>query len=389
MRFLVICSTLDMSEPFGATPFVWQFLKGLHDAGSELTVVPYYGPAVTTPWWHSEPNPIERSAKAFRFYMKAASRTGSGKAGGSWVRDSLAPRLGSRWVLFSWERLLRHLERQPGFDACLAIGVPLNQAEPLLLSIRTRLEIPVISYDLDAPTSLPRYGGFSFSPYLHAHPEKMDAVVIPSEGSVADLEAMGARVHVLHFGVDPELYTPLATAKDIDVFFFGLGTGGREHYLQMFMAEPARQRRGRFLISGGGPNAAVPGVEIIPGIRFHEMRAYICRSKINLNIPRSLQAEVYGTSTSRPFELAALGACILSRPYAGLELWYQPGKELLVVNTPEEVMEAYDWLLGDEAARTRLGESARQRTLKDHTMKSRAAVMVGIAQKAIDRFQPA
>ncbi len=330
-----------MSEPFGATPFVWQFLKGLHDVGCESTVVPYYGPAVTTPWWHSEANPLERSARAFRFFLKASRQARPGRTEGSWFRDSFVPRVGSRWVVLSWAGPLRRLERAPAFDACLAVGVPLSQVEPLLLSLRERLEIPVLYYDLDAPTSLPRDGGFSFSPYLHAHPDRMDAVIIPSEGSAAELEAMGARVHILHFGVDPELYTPLEVAKDIDVFFFGLGTGGREHYLQLFMEEPARDRRGKFLISGGGAGAAVAGVEVIPSIRFHEMREYICRSKINLNIPRNLQAETYGTSTSRPFELGALGACTVSRPYAGLEKWYDIGKEILVADDAKTVHELY------------------------------------------------
>ncbi len=381
MRFLVLCSTLDMSEPFGATPFVWQFLKGLHDVGCELTVVPYYGPAVITPWWHAEANPMERSARAFRFFLKASNRSRPGPGEGSWLRDIFVPRFGSRWVLLSWQGLQRRLARQSAFDACLAIGVPLNQVEPLLLSLRAQLEAPVVYYDLDAPTSLPRYGGFSFSPYVHAHPERMDAVVIPSQGSVPDLEAMGARVHLLHFGVDPELYTPLKTDKDIDVFFFGLGTGGRERYLKMFMADPASAGNRKFLISGGGPDAAMAGVQLIPSIRFHEMRQYICRSKINLNIPRSLQAETYGTSTSRPFELGALGACTLSRPYAGLEQWYTVGKEILVANDANEVKELYAWLLDDEDARSRIGEAARSRTLRDHSIAARAAAFVDIVRK--------
>ncbi len=385
MRILVICSTLDMEQPFGATPFVWQFLKGLHDSGSDLTVVPYYGPGVTTPWWHAERNPVERSAKAFRFFMKALAQAQPGKPKGSWLQDSVVPRVGSRWVLLSWDTTLQQLQRQPAFDTCLAIGVPLNQVEPLLLTIRKRLEIPLIYYDLDAPTSLPRYGGFSFSPYLHAHPERMDLVIIPSEGSVADLEALGARVRLLHFGVDTELYAPMAAPKDVDVFFFGLGTGGRERYLEMFMVEPARTGNRKFLLSGGG-GAALPGVEIIPSIKFHEMRDYVCRSKINLNIPRSLQAETYGTSTSRPFELGSLGACTLSRPYAGLEAWYTPGKEILVVDDAKTVHELYDWLLDDEEARRRMGGAARARTVRDHSIQVRASAFLDIAKSIA--FQP-
>ncbi len=382
MRLLVLCSTLDMSEPFGATPFVWQFLRGLHGVGCELAVVPYYGPAVITPWWHAEANPMERSARAFRFFMKASRRASPGRGKESWLRDSFVPRFGSRWVLLSWERLQEELSRQPAFDACVAIGVPLNQVEPLLVSLRERLEAPVIYYDLDAPTSLPRHGGFSFSPYVHAHPDRMDAVVIPSQGSVPELEAMGARVHLLHFGVDPELYTPLNTEKDIDVFFFGLGTGGREHYLQMFMADQAQSGKRKLLISGGGPDAAVSGVQVIPSIRFHEMREYICRSKINLNIPRSLQADTYGTSTSRPFELGAFGACTLSRPYAGLEQWYSVGKEILVADESKAVKELYDWLLDDEDARNKIGQAARSRTLRDHSIAARATDFVTIVRKA-------
>ena len=40
------------------------------------------------------------------------------------------------------------------------------------------------------------------------------------------------------------------------------------------------------------------------------------------------------TSTSRPFELAAMECCIVSHPYKGLDKWFTKGKEIFVVEIP-------------------------------------------------------
>ncbi len=82
-------------------------------------------------------------------------------------------------------------------------------------------------------------------------------------------------------------------------------------------------------------------------------------------------SECYGTSTSRPFELAALGCCVISGPHKGLEKWFRLGKEMFMVNTNEEAIELYSWLLNDSETLTKVGAQARERVLREHTVKHR------------------
>jgi len=111
---------------------------------------------------------------------------------------------------------------------------------------------------------------------------------------------------------------------------------------------------------------------------FSQWRNFACRSKINLNIPRENHAKTYATSTSRPFELAAMGCCIISSPYSGLEKWFEIGHEILVAESVEEAVDLYRELLGDDKARARLGQSARKRVLKEHTHRHRAYQLLRI-----------
>ncbi len=119
---------------------------------------------------------------------------------------------------------------------------------------------------------------------------------------------------------------------------------------------------------------------MIGDLSYSEWRQFCCRSKINLNITRWSHTNVYASSTSRPFELAAFGSCIVSQPYNGIEEWFEVGKELLVVNNEGEAIETYRRLLGDAREREGVGNKARERVLREHTFKHRAIELTDIIQ---------
>ncbi len=121
--------------------------------------------------------------------------------------------------------------------------------------------------------------------------------------------------------------------------------------------------------------------KMIGDLSYSEWREFCCRSKINLNITRWSHTSIYASSTSRPFELAAFGACIVSQPYNGIEEWFEVGKELFVVNNESEAIETYRRLLHNEEEREKIGNRARERVLREHTFKHRAEQLVGIIEK--------
>src|SRR5262249_38834142 len=108
----------------------------------------------------------------------------------------------------------------------------------------------------------------------------------------------------------------------------------------------------------------------------------ISRGRINLNITRRSHATVFGSSTCRPFELAAAGAAIVSNPQEGMERWFEPESEIRIVSSADEALAAYRELLGDPAAAEAMGRRARERVLDEHTYAHRARrilELVGLA----------
>ena len=110
----------------------------------------------------------------------------------------------------------------------------------------------------------------------------------------------------------------------------------------------------------------------IGDVPFNVFGRAISEARINLNVTRSAHATVTASSTARPFELAMSGAAIVSNPYEGIERWFEPGRELLVVSSADEAVDAYRELLDDPARADELGSAARERALDEHTYVHRA-----------------
>ena len=70
MRFIILCSTLDLTKPYGSTPALWQLFKGLSEIGHELFIMPYHGHSVDSLWWKSIPNPNYLEGEILQKIMK-------------------------------------------------------------------------------------------------------------------------------------------------------------------------------------------------------------------------------------------------------------------------------------------------------------------------------
>jgi spore maturation protein CgeB len=66
------------------------------------------------------------------------------------------------------------------------------------------------------------------------------------------------------------------------------------------------------------------------------------------------------------------GAAVVSNPYEGIERWFEPGRELLVVGSADDAVDAYRELLDDPTRAEELGRAARERALDEHTYVHRA-----------------
>jgi glycosyltransferase involved in cell wall biosynthesis len=378
VKIIIVCSTLDLSKPYGATPSLWQLFKAFYEEEVELLVVPYHGDAIDSIWWRSFQNPNYYKGMVLEKLLNLG-----GYSTRKTTKISLIPFTARILVKPKLYKLINKIIRnEKNIDAILFIAVPLDHLKGLANQIRRDHNIPVVYYDLDVPTSLPSHGGFTFN-YLHGVDlGEYDSIIVPSEGSVTELKELGARnVNIVHFGVDPDVFRPVDVKKDIDFFFFGNGGFSRAKNLKMMITDPSRILNYSFVVSGRRIDIDLGKAQLLPPPSFIGFRNYCCRAKVNLNVVRNLHAEVYATSTSRPFELAAMRCCIVSAPYKGLENWFELDKEILVTKSSKECIEIYQMLIDDNEMRVNMGVAARNRVMKDHTSRHRARQIIQILEK--------
>lgn len=374
MRLLCICSALDLGFRYGCTPAWWQFFKGLYELGHDVIAVPYQGKAIETPWWRVYANPCELEGKLYTFLKNRVGAMAPSAGGGSTVSRTLL----ESWVQPRWESRLNEIfEKEKHIDAVIVFTAPLNHFTGIPARLRDRWHVPVYYFDGDVPASLPEFGGFAsgFKIYEDADLSEYDGFMCNSVGGAEKLLEMGAkRVETVHWGVDPDLYAPLSLEYERDVFFYGFGEEYRESWMEAMLFEPSRRMPEQtFELGGGGFGAKLGNARAVGDVPFNIFRQYSCASRINLNITRQAHATVFASSSMRPFELAAMGCCIVGNPYAGLETWFDVGTDIRIVETAEQAVETYTALLADDSTRRAMGEAARKRVLEDHTHRQRAA----------------
>jgi len=383
-KILAVASAADLDFRYGCTPAWWQLWKGMAEAGIDLIVTPYRGRAIESPWWRTAPNPLYREAETFAAARAAAARL----KGDRYLRraewhpedtsvDRLVRETIWRAVTPRWRRHLeRILERERDVDAVVVFTVPMSHFRGIPSALRARFGVPVVYYDGDVPMSLPEFGGMDtgFNYYHGADPSEYDLLVSNSEGGGARLLELGARrVETVFWAADPELFAPRPVEKEQDVFFYGYGDKFRREWMRELVGEPSRRLPDvDFALGGRDFRGDVGAARVVGDVPFNVFPRAISASRVNLNVTRRAHAGVHASSTCRPFELAACGAAIVSNPVEGIERWFEPGRELLVVSSADEATAAYRELLVDPAQAEELGRRARERVLDEHTYGHRA-----------------
>jgi hypothetical protein len=381
-KILAVASAVDLDFRYGCTPAWWQLWKGLYEAGVDLIVTPYRGRPIESPWWRTAPNPAYFEGEGFARARDAWARL----KGDRYLRraeadpgdtDRFVREVVWRWVTPRWQRHVeRILEREGDVDAVLVFTVPMAHLRGIPSALRERFGVPVVFYDGDVPMSLPEFGGMDtgFNYYYGADPGEYDLVVSNSEGGLERLRELGARrAEALYWAADPELFRPLAVEKEHDVFFYGYGDKFRREWMRELVGEPSRRLpEVDFALGGEDFLGDVGRARTLGVIPFNAFNRAISTTRIALNVTRRAHATVRASSTARPFELAMAGAAVVSNPVEGIETWFEPGRELLVVGDADEATATYGELLSDGGRLAELGAQARERALDEHTYAHRA-----------------
>ena len=381
LKILAVASTMDLRYRLGCTPAWWQLWKALHETGHEVIVTPYLGDPVDALWRRTYPNPCRTESLLYNRYLLARKATGRAPAGATLLSPVLR-QLVERDVRPKWKRHIQTvIEKERDVDAVLFMNVPLNHLHGIPTEVLEPLGIPSVFYDGDMPSILPEYTaerGFRFNYYDGADLAEYTFFLVNSEAVVPRVTSMGARmVFPFHFAVDPELFSPVDVAKSADVSYFALSGVAREEWMTKLIAFPSRNLPlRRFRVAGGPFGFDLGNARYQGDLTYSQYRDFCCGSVINLNITSRTHATFRGTSTSRPFELAALKSCIVSQPYDGIETWFEPEKELVVARDEREAVERYEQLLDDPEVAEEFGRRARDRVLREHTYRHRALELI-------------
>jgi hypothetical protein len=382
-KILAVASAIDLDFRYGCTPAWWQLWKGMYEAGVDLVVTPYRGRPVESPWWRVAPNPAFREGESFEAVRGTLARL----KGDRYLRreesqpeesgfDRLTRETIRRWVTPRWKRHLQRLVERERPDAIVVFTVPMAHLRGIPEALRQRYGIPVVFYDGDVPMSLPEYGGMDtgFNPYHGADPWEYDLVLSNSEGGIPRLLELGARrAEALFWAADPEFFSPQPVDKEVDVFFYGYGDKFRREWMKTMIGEPSRNAPELdFAVGGLDFQGDVGGARILGDIPFNLFARAISAARVNLNMTRRPHATVPASSTARPFELASSGAAIVSNPHAGIERWFEPGLELVVVETGDEAVATFRELVADPGQAVEMGRRAREHVLDEHTYAHRA-----------------
>ena len=271
-----------------------------------------------------------------------------------------------------------------------ASGVGVFDDELLELSMASaRHDAVRVFWDVDAPATLAEMAADPAHPLRRAVPH-LDLVLTYGGGPpvVAAYEAFGARRCVpIYNALNPDTHFPCPPDErfSADLAFLGNRLPDREARVDEFFLAPARQLpERRFIIGGSGwePEHMPPNVTAIGHVSTADHNAFNTSPLAVINIARASMAEIGYSPATRVFEAAGAGACLISDSWEGMELFLEPGVEVLIARDGRDVTGLVSSLTRERARD--IGAKARRRVLRQHTYDKRAENVVALLQEALD-----
>jgi spore maturation protein CgeB len=164
----------------------------------------------------------------------------------------------------------------------------------------------------------------------------------------------------------------------------GTYSADRQPALERLLDAPARHwREGRFAVVGPQYPSGIDwpaNVERIEHLAPDRHRDFYARQRYTLNITRAAMVRAGWSPSVRLFEAAACATPIISDRWQGIESFFVPGKEILLANSPAEVLDYLHDIA--EADRRLIGRRARRRVLGNHTAAHRAVELEAYVREA-------
>jgi spore maturation protein CgeB len=190
----------------------------------------------------------------------------------------------------------------------------------------------------------------------------------------------------IYNGVDPDTHfpVPVEPALQADLSFLGNRLPDREARVEhFFLATASALPELRFLLGGSGwADKSMPANVVylghVPTARHNALNG---SARAVLNIARDSMAQIGFSPATRVFEAAGAGACIITDDWPGLDMFFAPGREILVARDSRDVIEHLRTLTPTRARE--IGEAARIRCLAEHSYARRAVQLDRLLLEAL------
>jgi spore maturation protein CgeB len=290
--------------------------------------------------------------------------------------------------------VLRTVEQARGADLVVkasGVGVHDELLERAVLSLQGPSTL-VAFWDVDAPATLDRVQGNAADAFRPLVP-RYDIVLTYGGGEPVRQAylGLGARDCVpIYNALDPSTHHPVPREArfECDLAFLGNRLPDREARVEEFFLRAATllpQRRMLLGGSGWADKPMPPNVQYLGHVYTADHNAFNCTPLAVLNISRESMARYGFSPATRVFEAAGAAACLITDAWQGLELFFEPGTEVLVAASGDQVAAQVSAL--DPARAHAIGQAAYRRVLAEHTYAHRAAqldaVLAGCAPQPL------
>ena len=256
------------------------------------------------------------------------------------------------------------------------IGVDDETLERRILELQDHAAITF--WDVDAPATIARMHadvGDAFRTFMPQY----DAVLTYGGGPWCREQylALGAQAYFsMYNGLDPETHYPVPADASLkcDVAFVGNRLPDREARVEeLFLRAAELAPESSFLLGGEGwGDKQMPAnVRYVGHVPTADHNRVNCSAGMVMNINRASMAASGFSPPTRVFEVAGAGTCLLCDDWPGIDDCFEPGSEILVVKTAEDVVRAL--AEHDDLDRQTIGMAFHARGLRDHTYAQRAA----------------
>ena len=353
MRIAFFASSLVSSYWNGAATYYRGIVKALHDRGHHIT---FYEPDAFERQQHRDmDDPDWAEVKVYK------------------------PNETDAW------QMLQHAEGADLVVKASGVGVLDHFLEESVLKLK-KPDTRVVFWDVDAPATLDRVQKNENDPFRPLIPQYDFIFTYGGGKPVIDAyEALGARMCVpIYNALDPDTHHPVEPDEKYrcKLAFLGNRLPDREERVEEFFLKPAAKLPdGQFLLGGSGwhDKPMSENVKYLGHVGTQEHNAFNCTPDAVLNISRESMARYGFSPATRVFEAAGAGACLITDYWKGIELFLEPGEEVLVARNGQEVLQHLKELTPERSRE--IGQAALKRVLSEHTYAHRARLLEEVLER--------